>query len=96
MNVTAVEPRGVVSGEIDVAWTYVLQIEDGQETERRRVRMADSESVQAGFGEDGPDPEWITARLIEFKVLDNYRPVLEQVREWPDPLYLHPDPPDGG
>jgi hypothetical protein len=93
LNIFSVDPRGEISGEHDTEYTFVVEFRGDCDSERRHVRVPGSESVEAGFGHDGPSAAWVTEQLVvQGPLPDNYRPVLDQVREWPDPLYLiaHP------
>lgn len=69
------------------AWVSTLVISDGDEALDLQVQVSDSERCIAGLVE--PTREWMVARARDCApLLDNYRPVLEQVREWAQPLRL--------
>jgi hypothetical protein len=73
------------------AWTSTLVISDGDDQLDLRVEVLDTQRCIAGLAE--PTREWIVERAqVCAPLLDNYRPVLEQVREWAQPLHLLAEP----
>ena len=73
------------------AWISTVVVGDGDERLDLEVHISDSQRCIAGLGD--PTREWIVERLRRCApLLDNYRPVLEQVREWEQPLSLRAEP----
>lgn len=73
------------------AWVATLLLSDGTEELEVGIEIADSQRCIAGLAE--PTPGWIAERVrVCAPLLDNYRPVMEQVREWKQPLRLFAEP----
>ena len=73
------------------AWVSTVVISDGEEELDLRVEVSDSQRCIADLVE--PTREWMVQRTWACApLLDNYRPVLEQVREWAQPLRLRAEP----
>lgn len=73
------------------AWVSTLVLSDGDEELDLRIQISDSQRCIAGLVE--PTREWMVQRTRACApLLDNYRPVLEQVREWAQPLCLCAEP----
>lgn len=71
-------------------WISKLLLKEGEEEFELQVAIANSQCRVAG---SALTPQWIAERALACApLLDNYRPVLEQVREWPQPLWLYPQP----
>jgi hypothetical protein len=71
-------------------WVSKLFLKEGEEEFELQVTIANTQRVVA---QTALTPQWIAERALACApLLDNYRPVLEQVREWPQPLQLYAKP----
>ncbi len=74
------------------AWATTLVVSDGSGEVELKVEVSDTQRAMADILD--PTADWIVERLkVCAPLLDNYRPVVEQVREWHQPLQLFADRP---
>lgn len=87
LPITAVSP----AQRFGDAWISTVVVGDGDERLNLEVQISGTQRAVAGLPEISP--AWIAERLRRCApLLDNYRPVLEQVREWEQPLRLRAEP----
>lgn len=74
-------------------WLSQVLLREGEEELRLQVAVSDTQRCIAGLRE--PTRAWLEERTQWWgnQWIRNGRPVLEQVREWPQPLYLHAELP---
>lgn len=81
--------HGDGSDKPDRVWCWSVEVFDGDDFERVDLRITHSAAIQHGHG--GEEDEDSTAFIEDYvrrRTFDNYRPALEQVREWKQPLYV--------
>jgi hypothetical protein len=88
LPITEITPASPVGD----AWEATLFLDDGTEKLELGVEFSDTQRCIAGLAE--PTTEWIAERArVCAPLLDNHRPVIEQVREWEQPLRLFAERP---
>ena len=91
LTVTVVERRTPFAG-ID-GYPFRVEVADDGAAAALEVQVSASQSIVAGFGDEGPSAEWVAeiVRRVGNRRLRNDLPVIEQVRGWPSPLVLTAD-----
>ncbi len=80
-DVIAVEPHGYIND----GYSFSVVVRQGEERESFSVVASETSAATAGFCVDGLNVEWVAARFrSDYRVaaLDNYKPILPQLRRW--------------